>query len=227
MPIEAPVLALLSLIAAGMLGFAALASRMIAGDLDAFDRALLLALRTPGDPGDPVGPAWVELAMRDVTALGGFVVLGLVTLIVIGDLLLRGQARSALVLAVAVGMGQVLSHAAKAAFGRPRPDLVPHGVEVTSASFPSGHSMMAAVTYLTLAAMLARVEPRRRLKAFYIAVAVALAGAVGASRVYLGVHYPSDVLAGWTAGGAWALICYAVAATLAREGRIEPGRDAG
>jgi undecaprenyl-diphosphatase len=169
----------------------------------------------------------VETAVRDITALGGVTVLTIVTLAVIGALVIRHHGRSAVFLGIAVAGGQALSHLAKAVFDRPRPDLVPHGTDFVSTSFPSGHSMMAAVTWLTLAVMLARAEPKRRMKAYWITLAVLVVGAVGVSRVYLGVHWPSDVLAGWALGAAWALLCLLLARWLERRGDIEPERDSG
>src|SRR5690606_22420443 len=109
----------------------------------------------------------------------------------------------------------------KGAFGRPRPDLVPHGSLVYTASFPSGHSLMSTATYLTLGALLARVLDGRSLKIYVFALALGLAVIVGVSRVYLGVHWPSDVLAGWSAGAAWALSCWFVARRLQRSGRLD------
>jgi undecaprenyl-diphosphatase len=222
--VEARTLLVVLLVAAALWAFAGLAEEVVEGDTRALDEALLLALRVPGDLSDPIGPASVETAMRDVTALGGFTVLTLTTLAVMGALAARRQGRSALFLGLAVAGGQALSHLAKALFDRPRPDLVPHGTEFVSASFPSGHSMMAAVTWLTLAVMLARAEPRRRMKAYWIALAALVTAAVGVSRVYLGVHWPSDVAAGWTLGAAWALLCLVVARWLSRRGDIEPER---
>ena len=195
--------------AAGSLwAFIGLAEEMAEGELQGFDRWALMLLRNPADASDPLGPGAVETAMRDITALGGVTVLTLLTVAVVVALYLRRKRASALFLLVAVLGGQVLSHVTKLAFDRPRPDLVPHGVEVLTASFPSGHSMMATTTYLTLAVLVARVEPRKPLKLFYIALAAVVSAAVGISRVYLGVHWPSDVLAGWTLGAAWALACW-------------------
>ncbi|MAM60675.1 phosphatase PAP2 family protein [Maritimibacter sp. UBA3975] len=198
-------------VAGGVWAFVVLSGQMIEGDLRAFDESVLMALRSAGDPATPIGGPQVEVVMRDITALGGVTVLTLVTVAALVHLVLRGRRGAALFLAIAVLGGRALSHVAKAGFDRPRPDLVPHGVEVATASFPSGHSMMAAVTYLTLAVMLARLEGRRSIRAFYAVAAVLLTLSVGVSRVYLGVHWPSDVLAGWTLGAAWALIVWLVA----------------
>ena len=148
-----------------------------------------------------------------------------VTLAAAGYLWLSGRRRSMLLLVASVGGGQMLSTLFKRGFDRPRPDLVPHEAIVYTASFPSGHAMMAAVTYLTLGAMLARVQPTRVLRVYVLALAAIVTVAVGISRVYLGVHWPTDVLAGWTAGAAWALACWTVARWLAQRGAVEEGRS--
>lgn len=229
--VEARTLVVVLLLAGMLWTFASLAAGIAGGRTHAWDESFLLALREPGDPNDPVGGGHAEEAMRDLTALGGATWLILLTAAAAGALALLGQARSSAVLVAAVAGGQVLSHLTKGAFERPRPSLVSHEAYVHTASFPSGHSMMAAVTYLTLAVMLARAAPSRALKAYVIAVAVLLTAAVGVSRVYLGVHWPSDVLAGWMIGAAWALLCYLLADWLGRRGgiepEIEPGRDRG
>src|SRR5207245_2521008 len=131
---------------------------------------------------------------------------------------LTGQ--EAVVLATAGG--GALSAGLKWWFGRKRPEIVPHLVNVGSASFPSGHSMLALVTYLTLGALLARFVARRRSRTYCVAVSLLLALLVGLSRVYLGVHYPTDVLAGWSAGLAWALPCWLVARYLQYRGKVKP-----
>lgn len=208
-------------------GFLALASEVAEGDTSAWDERLLLSLREPGDPADPIGGGVVEEALRDVTALGGATWLIFLAAAATGALALAGQGRSSLLLLGAVAGGQVLSHLAKGVFDRPRPALVSHEAYVQTASFPSGHSMMAAVTYLTLAVMLSRATRRRALKAYFFALAVTLTLAVGVSRVYLGVHWPTDVLAGWMIGAAWAMICALTADLLARRGAVEPERDEG
>jgi undecaprenyl-diphosphatase len=200
-----PVLLLALAIAAGAAwAFIEIADEVLEGETRAVDRTIILALRSAGDPDDPLGPAWVEEMMRDFTALGGIGVLTVMVLAVAGYLLLADRRRTALLVVAASLGGVLLSSALKLGFDRPRPDLVPHGSLVYTASFPSGHSMMAAAVYLTLGALLASVQPDPRLKLYLLGVAILLAALVGVSRVYLGVHWPTDVVAGWAAGTAWA-----------------------
>jgi len=106
-------------------------------------------------------------------------------------------------------------------YDRPRPDLFPHGVEVYTASFPSGHSAMSAATFLPLGALLARYQQTKRLRVYLISWDVLFAVMIGISRVYLAVHWPTDVVAGWTVGAAWALTCWAVVAVLQRKGLLD------
>lgn len=225
---ELPLLLSLLLVACGLWVFIAVAGEVIEGDTHALDEALLLALRSPTDRGDPIGPPWLEVFGRDVTALGGFGLLGFITLAVAGFLALQGKRRAALFVLVAVAGGMALSVALKLGFDRPRPALVPHATLVVSASFPSGHSMLSASVYLTLGALLARMQPGRWLKLYVIALAVLVTLAVGISRVYLGVHWPTDVLAGWAAGASWAMICWTVVLWLQRHRKVErsPGDPA-
>jgi undecaprenyl-diphosphatase len=201
--------------------FVEIAGEVLEGDVTRFDRTLLLALRSAGDPSDPIGPRWFEEAARDVTGLGGTTVLTFVTLAAIAYLVMTGKSHAALLVLVAVAGGMLLSTALKLGFARPRPDLVPHGARVYTASFPSGHAMLSAVTYLTLGALLARVQPQRRVKAFLLGLAILLTLVIGMSRVYLGVHWPSDVLAGWCGGAAWASLCWFIALQLQRRGEVE------
>lgn len=209
--VEARTLIVLGAVAGCLWLFLAIAEEVSEDATSTFDRTLLLALRNPADPADPLGPPWVEELARDVTAFGSVGVLTAVTLTVAGFLWLKGQTRSMWVVLASVGSAQLVSSLAKLGFDRPRPDLVPHGMVTYTASFPSGHALMAAVTYLTLAAMLARLQPTPALRAYVITVAILLVIAVGVSRIYLGVHWPTDVLAGWTAGAGWALGCWFLA----------------
>ena len=205
--------------------FVEIADDMAEGELQAFDSSILLGLRTAGDPRDPLGPRWLEEAVRDVTALGGNVVTVFVTLASAGYLVLRRKRRAAVFILLAVGSGMLLGSALKAGFDRPRPDLVEHATAVYSSSFPSGHAMTAGIVYLTLAAVLIRVETRRRLKLYLLSLAVLVTVAVGLSRVYLGVHWPSDVLAGWAAGAAWAVLWWCIALWMQRQGAVEEASD--
>jgi undecaprenyl-diphosphatase len=218
---EAALLVSIALAAASLALFAQLANEVVEGDTHAFDERVLLALRAPADTQDPIGPGWLEELMRDVTALGSTVVLTFLSLAVTGFLLLQGKRHTALLVVVAVGGGIVVSMLAKAGFDRPRPELVSHGARVYTTSFPSAHSMMAAVVYLTLGALLARIQPRLSLRLYLIGLAAVLTISVGFSRVYLGVHWPTDVLAGWALGAAWALGCWAIALWLQARGQIE------
>jgi undecaprenyl-diphosphatase len=206
--------------AAGVWMFAMIADEVMEGGTQAFDRKLLLAMRRPGDLA-PIGPPAVQESARDITALGGVVVLGLVTAITGGFLMLDNKKHMALFVYGSVASGMLASSALKVIFHRPRPDLVPHAVYVSTASFPSGHSMLSAVTYLTLGALLARSQQPKLLKAYFLLVAALLTFMVGVSRVYLGVHWPTDVLAGWTAGAVWALFCWAVARWLQSRRALE------
>ncbi len=219
--VEITFLTLLSIIFAAVWALVELSEEVIEGSTRNLDSQILLLLRTPGDLSDPIGPMWLEEMGRDFTALGGVGVLALTTLVVSVFFLLLQRWKSTLYVLVAVGGGILISGVAKEFFDRPRPDLVPHGSIVHTASFPSGHSMMAAVAYLSLGVLIARLQPRRVLKVYVMTVAVMLTILVGISRVYLGVHWPTDVAAGWLAGGAWAMICLIVARSLARSGHIE------
>jgi undecaprenyl-diphosphatase len=220
---------LLSLCAVSLFGwgFVKLAGEVMEGDTTKLDRAILLALRNPNDLSDPIGPTWFEEAARDITGLGGHAILSLVTLAALAYLLLARKRGAALLLVAAVGGGMLLSSLLKVGFERPRPDLVPHGMRVYTASFPSGHAMLSAVTYLTLGALLARVEARRPIKAFLLGLAIGLTVLIGLSRIYLGVHWPSDVLGGWCGGAAWASLCWFVALQLQRRGEVETGDGSG
>ncbi|HEY4193476.1 MAG TPA: phosphatase PAP2 family protein, partial [Mesorhizobium sp.] len=147
----------------------------------------------------------------DITSLGGTVVLCMVTLAAVVYLFVTRQPRTALFVLVSVVGGQALSSALKLAVDRPRPELVSHLVHVSTLSFPSGHAMMSAVTYLTLGALAARFVHGHAARIYLLTLAVLMTLMVGVSRVYLGVHWPSDVFAGWCAGFAWALLCWLAA----------------
>ncbi|MBN8938664.1 MAG: phosphatase PAP2 family protein [Rhizobiales bacterium] len=211
----------LAVVAGGLLAFLSLADLVVEGETAAFDRTLLLAFRQPGDPSIAIGPAWLPTVMRDITALGGVAVLSLIVLFAFSYLILVRKRAAAVFLLVAVLGGLMLSNGLKLVFGRQRPDLIPNAPVELSASFPSGHAMLSAVTYLTLGALLTRVEADRRAASFFPVIAVILTVLVGTSRVFIGVHWPTDVLGGWSLGAAWAMLCWMVALWLQRRGRLE------
>lgn len=215
------ILLAIALVVGGVWLFIELADEVIEGETTTIDEQLLLALRNPANPMDPLGPPWVEEAMRDFTALGGGGVLFLLTTSVVGYLIIQHRFRSALLITLAVVGGALLSYLLKGTFGRPRPDLVPHGSHVYLTSFPSGHSMQSAATYLTLGALLARLQKRRRLQIYILVLVLLITVLVGVSRVYLGVHWPTDVLAGWMAGAVWAALCGLVMSWLQQKGEVE------
>jgi len=191
--------------------FLSLSAEVAEGETQAFDIRILQALRKADDPSLPIGPAWMESVLLDLTALGSPTVLALVVLAVTGFLLLQTRYWTALFVMVTVASGEVVSSAMKQLFSRPRPTVVPHLREAFSTSFPSGHAMTSAIVYLTLGAMMMRVSEGRLTKLYCFALALLLTMVAGISRVFLGVHYPTDVIAGWIIGFVWASICWLVA----------------
>lgn len=218
---------LLAVLAAvlGVLVFLVVADRVMDGPPGHLDEWLLRALREPSDPSDPLGPRWLEEAGRDVTALGGYTVLTLLVGLVTGYLLAARRAAAAGLILVSTLGGVLLSQLLKGFYARPRPGLVPHLARVATESFPSGHAMLSAVVYLTLGALLARLIGGRWARLYFVGAAIVLTGLVGASRVYLGVHYPTDVVAGWAAGLSWAVLCWLGGRTLQRYGVLGGGND--
>jgi membrane-associated phospholipid phosphatase len=179
-----------------------------------FDRAILLWARGGVAHGVPPGPAWFTQSVLDVTALGGPTVLVLVAAIAVGLLLVqRHWLTLGLVLAGTIS-GTLVVTAVKALVGRTRPSVTDHLVQVYDASFPSGHAANSACVYLTLALLLVQITPHRAVRRYILGVALVLVTAIGCSRVYLGVHWPSDVLTGWTFGGLWAVAWWALGAAL-------------
>lgn len=192
-----PLMAALA-VAGAAIGLLLLAGVAITRHPFAFDRAIVVAIHG-------VGPVWLRQAMVDVTALGSTTVLTLVVVASAGLLLVRGLWLTAALVVAATATGAGMVQALKALFARTRPDVVDHLVTVGGASFPSGHSANSAIVYLTLAGLLTQVVRGRATRRYFQAAALALVAAIGTSRVYLGVHWPSDVLAGWSFGMLWAL----------------------
>ena len=216
----------LAAVSAALWAFLGVADEVGEDETVSIDRRLLLALRTPGNLDDPVGPRWFEESARDVTALGGFTFLTVFLLITAAALFYHSKRRQAWVLLGTVAAAELSTEMLKLFYDRPRPDLVQHGSFVYSHSFPSGHSTLSAAAVLTAAMILASLERRRRAKTFVFAAAILLIVGIGVSRVYLGVHWPTDVLAGWTLGAGWALAAR-IALTATRPTRTAAGEEAG
>jgi undecaprenyl-diphosphatase len=203
------------IIVSGTWAFVALADEVHEGETQHFDNTIMHFVAAHR------GPEWLQEVGRDITSLGSVVVLSLVTFAVAGFFLLqRKYAAMLLVLTATIG-GIVISTVIKYFVSRGRPTLFEHADIVYTSSFPSGHSMLAAVVYLTMGSLLTRLVRGRLLKLYFLLVAMTLTVLVGASRVYVGVHWPTDVLAGWTAGLVWALLCWLVARQLQRRGAVE------
>ena len=208
-------------IACLLLVFGLVAQIVIEGKSSAFDRSIILAFRDPGNLSAPIGPAWLQEAARDLTSLGSIVVLVIITATVAGYLFLARRQVAAWLMLFAVFGGIALSDLLKFAFARPRPDFVAPAARVFTTSFPSGHATLSAITYLTIAALLARSQSSSKIGRYFIIVAALLTILIGISRIYLGVHYPTDVVGGWCIGAAWALGCWVLMTWLQHGGRVE------
>ena len=205
----------LLVIVLGLWGFIALLDEVREGGTPAFDQRLIYWCHAHP------GPLWLQDVGRDLTALGGVTVLTLVVGATTGYLLIARKRGAAGLVIVATAGGLIISSVIKHFVSRDRPPRDFQAAYVFTKSFPSGHSMLSAVTYLTLGVLLAQVTRGRALKLYFIGIALALTLLVGCSRVYLRVHWPTDVLAGWSAGLAWAVICLLVARELQRRGAVE------
>lgn len=206
---EFVLVASLAVIAAALLGFIEIADEMAEGEAHGFDMAVLQALHPdPANPADPIGPFWLDHAAADLTALGSVAVLVTIALLASGFLVLQRKRLEAGIIVVAFAGGLTISQLLKEFFGRERPPEIYRASEVLNASFPSGHALLSAVVFLTLGAMLAQASKGRALRIFIMAAAIIVVLVVGLTRIYLGVHWTTDVLAGWSAGAAWATLCW-------------------
>lgn len=200
-----------ALIAAGLCwtGFAIMVAMVETGRTVAFDAAGLQLWRTGADL-VPRGPGWLREAVRDLTALGGVLLRHLIAIAAVVALLFLKLRREAVLLAATVIGGWLANTGVKLLVGRPRPTIVPHLTEAGGASFPSGHSFNSAAVYIAIALGFAAMSSRRDIRWTIIAAAVILTWAIAVSRVWLGVHFPSDVTAGWLGGAGWAFLATAI-----------------
>jgi undecaprenyl-diphosphatase len=201
--------------------------RIYKGRLEAIDHAMLRALRRPENLSVPIGPKWMPKAAKDVTALGSGTNLTIATGILAGFLCLNHRFRATGFLISSLGSGLLLCQSLKGFFSRRRPTVVPPLVHFDPASFPSGHSMGAALVYLTSGSIISRQVTGSLAKTYFLSMALVLSVIVGISRVYLGVHYPSDVLAGWAAGSLWSSACAQAARWLQHQGGVEAPTETG
>ena len=211
---ELAALAALLIVTLGIMTFIEVADDMTEVDGQAFDQAVLHWIQPVA--GDPRGPWWLQEAAADLTSLGGISVLGLFAVIAIAFLMIQKKHLSAALMVVGLAGGVALSEGLKALFERARPPAAYQAVETLNASFPSGHALLSTVFYLTLGVMLTRAFQQRRLKAFVLGTAILIALLIGLTRVYLGAHWASDVMAGWCAGAAWAMVLWLAAYAVQR-----------
>lgn len=198
----------------GLTGFLALVLLVRSTFVEDAERLVLLALRERSDLSNPLGPEWFEAVAGDVTALGGFTVITLALILVMATLTMLRHGSAAIFLGLSLLSGTALSTGLKLFFERARPEIVPHADRVFTQSFPSGHAMMSMVAWMLMAAIAVRFVPSHGLRLLLMASAFALSILIGASRVYLGVHWPTDVLAGWLLGLFWASACWLLAHTI-------------
>ena len=212
------------IIAALLFVFGFIAQEVAAMKPSGFDSYVILALRKSAKQPVPIGPPWLQEAARDVTSLGSVIVLLIITFAVAGFLFLTRKPGVAWLMLSAVLGGLALNNLLKFAFGRPRPDFVTRAARVFTTSFPSGHATLSAITYLTIAALLARAYPSLTVNIYFMSLAALLTVLIGFSRIYLGVHFPTDILGGWCIGAAWAIGCWVLMAWLQQGGQVElPG----
>lgn len=207
-------LALFAIAAAGISLFLSIADELDDGDLNAIDTEIFLMFRTGVDNAQPIGPAWLQETAAEITALGGYTVVFLLVASVIGFLLVSRKYGPALYVFLSIGTGTLVGHLLKELYARPRPDLVEHLVNTHTPSFPSGHAMVSAIVYLTLGSLILRMVDSVRVRAYVLTLAILLTVMIGITRIYLGVHWPSDVIAGWAMGAAWASLCWLIVSAL-------------
>jgi undecaprenyl-diphosphatase len=201
---EAVFFSLLAACLACWLAFLKFCSEVMEGESHDIDQAIIFFIRDHTVPEQLLGRPWFAEMVRDISGLGGIAVLTLVTLAVVSYLAIRRSWMQSLYVLIAVVTGSLFSNLLKIGFDRPRPDIIPHGSHTILPGFPSGHSLISAIVYLTLGAMVAAAHQGKWMRTYLMLVPVILTLLIGISRIYLGVHWPSDVLAGWLGGAAWA-----------------------
>ena len=213
---EIKILVNLFILVTALLVFSYVAKEVIRGETQQLDEWLLNYLRADETIKSPIGPTWFTRLMTDITALGGATIIFMITAAVVFYLLIQKHYEFMWLILIATIGGAILSFGLKELFARERPPLIYHLLTVKSLSFPSGHATMSSIVYLTQGALLAKVQANKNLRVYILLVAIILVFLIGISRIYLGVHYPTDVLAGWSVGLAWASLCWLAAKYLQR-----------
>lgn len=188
--------------------FYAMTGWIAAGSIAAIDEKILLAFRLPGNNATPIGPAWLPETVRDISALGSVSVLWLAVFFSTVLLFLSGHRKKSVYVFLTAVAATALSNILKFIYTRPRPDIVPPAAETFTTSFPSAHAMMSAAVYLTIGLVFSRLHQAKAVKTFIMLFAAGLTLMIGLTRVYMGVHWPSDVIAGWLCGGIFLLSCH-------------------
>ncbi len=220
-PIDKVVVVVALLLGATLFLFTELSSEVSEGETLEFDNSILASFRDPQNQHQLIGPTWLLPATRDISALGGVAVMTLLTILVTAFFALRKKWRLLFFFLASVGGGTGTMLILKCLFHRARPTIVPLLDDVSTEAYPSGHSMISAIVYLTLGAFLAKSSSSRRLRLYYFSVALLLTFLIGLSRIALAAHYPSDVLAGWCLGITWSCSSYLLAQMLQKRGMIE------
>ncbi len=194
-----------------LMAFIEITENVLNNDVVALDQVTLRQIQAPLDGNGYLQSALITDFARDITALGSPGVLVIITVITCGFLLTVKQYRTALFIGASTLSGGLILGLLKFWFNRPRPAPIPQDLFVNSTSFPSGHAMGSTLVFLTIAVLLTRIITNRTSKIYVLIVAFILSGLIGLSRVYLGIHWPSDVAAGWAAGMFWALLWWGCA----------------
>ncbi|WP_420407065.1 phosphatase PAP2 family protein [Hoeflea sp.] len=208
---------LFGIVTLGVYAFIEIADELAEGELRKIDEGLFLLLRSADDRSVPLGPPWLQETAVEITAIGGYPLIILTLAAVAGFFVVTKRYGAALYAMLSVGTGALLSQTLKNYYGRPRPDLVDHLDTVHTMSFPSGHALVTTVAYLTMASIIIGFLDNNRARIYVVFVAVFVAFIVGVSRVYVGVHWPSDVAAGWALGAAWASLSWLIVHLLRRK----------
>ena len=216
-PSEVSFLFLLLIMVLALFVFIELGNAVSAGETRVIDKSILYLMRDGSEIHKPIGPERLQYIVRDITALGSSTILTIITLFVVLFLYLKNEKKSIVYVLFATVGGGILVQVLKIFFSRERPEIVTHLASEVTMSFPSGHSAMSTVVYLSLAVLISRIEKKHSTRIFLIAAALIISVIVGISRVYLGVHYPTDVLAGWAIGLFWALLCWFIASALEKK----------